>query len=104
MGFDKSGALLYLSNRTVKSQLARLYLYNENNSNFRLVHNEPDEIVSNLRAQGVLTENQDFLYYPGADLRGPIKIWEINYPAGIQVKQEFLNTSYPNPVLGISTR
>lgn len=102
MTMDKTGALLYLSNRTVKSQLARLYLYNEANPNFKLVHSEPDQIVSSLRSQGALAENEDFVYYPGADLRGPIKIWEINYPSGMQINQTYLQTSYPNPNLQIA--
>jgi len=93
IGIEDDGALLYLSNRTVKSQLARLYLYNEDNSNFKLAHTEDDFIISQIKAQDN-NFNDEFIVYDG--LRGPIKIWEINYPSDIQLKSEYLQIDYPN--------
>jgi hypothetical protein len=89
---DQNGALLYLSKRTVKSQLARLYLYQENNSNFKLVHSEDDFLVAQVKAQNPEFSG-DFIDYGG--LHGPIRIWEINYPSDVEFKEEYLSTNYP---------
>ncbi len=93
-----NGALLYLSKRTVKSQLARLYLYKEDNPYFRLVHSEDDFLVANLKSQ---TSNldSDIIYFQG--IRGPIRIWEINYPGITKVNEEFLKTEYPAELKGV---
>ncbi len=88
---EQRGALLYLSSRTVNSQLARLYLYDEKNTGFRLAHAESDIIVESLRSQGLSIG--EFIFFEG--LRGPIKIWEINYPADIKFNEEFISTDYP---------
>jgi asparagine N-glycosylation enzyme membrane subunit Stt3 len=93
---DKYGAMLYLSNRTVKSQLARLYLYKENNTNFELVHSEDDFFVAQIKAQNSGFDS-DFIEYQG--LRGPIRIWEIHYPKDISLREEFLTTDYPEDIL-----
>ena len=90
----KEGALIYLSKRTVKSQLARLYLYNEDNLNFRLVHSEDDFFVAQAKAN--FPEIGEFVYYSG--LRGPIKIWEINYPKDIKSKDKYLQIDYPKEI------
>jgi asparagine N-glycosylation enzyme membrane subunit Stt3 len=92
------GALLYLSERTVNSQLARLYLFGEKNSYFRLVHSQDNEIVERIKASGA--SNSDFVYFGG--LQGPIKIWQVSYPQGIQVNPDYLKPSYPNPNLSIA--
>ncbi len=84
-------ALLYLSNRTVKSQVARLYLYKEQNPYFELMHSEDDDLVRQLRTIANFTE--DFIYYEG--VHGPIRIWEIHYPSFIASNASFLNTQYP---------
>jgi len=91
VSIDRDGALLFLSNRTVKSQLARLYLYKEDNPNFKLVHSEDDFIIGQLRAQTGFTG--DFVNYQG--FRGPIRIWEINYPEGIKEDPKFLEIDIP---------
>ncbi len=88
---ENQGALMYLSNRTVKSQLARLYLYNENNPNFKLVHSEDDFVVAQLKAQ--TGAKDDFVLYGG--VRGPIRIWEINYPTGIEANPKYLEVLPP---------
>jgi len=95
VNIDKNGALLYLSNRTVKSQLARLYLYNEDNPNFKLVHSEQDDLVSQLKSFSPEYKS-DFIYYNG--FRGPIRIWEISYPSDIQLNPEFLERAYPESI------
>ena len=89
---NKIGAALYLSNRTVNSQLVRLYLFNEKSDYFKLVHNEENLLISNLKSQNV--NLGDFVYYQG--FQGPIRIWEINYPKDIKANPEFLKTDYPN--------
>jgi asparagine N-glycosylation enzyme membrane subunit Stt3 len=92
---NDKGALLYLSNRTVHSLLARKYLFGEEGS-FKLVLNEPNSAIAQIRAQGA--DLGDFAYYGGSFL-GPIKIWEIEYPSDIKVNPEYLRTDYPNKEL-----
>ncbi len=89
---DFNGAILYFSRRTVKTQFARLFLYKENNEFFKLVHSEDDFLVAQIKMQ--YPNLGDFVYY--GEVRGPIRIWEINYPSGIKSKQEYLQTEYPN--------
>ncbi|RMD67464.1 hypothetical protein D6817_01530, partial [Candidatus Pacearchaeota archaeon] len=93
---DRLGALLYLSRRTVKSQLARLYLYKEEDPYFKLVHSEDDLFIAQIKQQNP-SFPYDFLYFRG--FRGPIRIWEIHYPENITFKQEFINTQYPSEKL-----
>ena len=38
----------------------------------------------------------DFIMY--GDIQGPIKIWKIKYPAGIEKKEEYLQTGYPESI------
>jgi len=85
------GAAFYLSQRTVNSELVKLYLFNETSNYFKLVHTEEDLLVDNLKSQGI--NPGDFVYYQG--LRGPIKIWEISYPTDIKLNQTYLDTEYP---------
>lgn len=98
-GIDNSGAALYLSNRTVKSQLARLYLYNEENPYFKLVHSEDSYLVSQVKAINNATNN-DIIFF--GDIQGPIKIWEVKYPAGIEANESYLNKDYPNKLLNVA--
>ncbi|MBU0467061.1 MAG: hypothetical protein KJ718_01500 [Nanoarchaeota archaeon] len=91
---EQDGALLYLSKRTVNSQLARLYLYKEEGA-FKLVHSEDDFFVSQIKSQNP-GFNSDIMYYQG--VRGPIRIWEINYPDSIKLKEEYLNNHYPDEI------
>ncbi len=87
---EPNGALIYLSSRVVHSQLARLYLYGEQSSHFKLAHSEEDYITGILRTQGINTE---FVEFQG--FRGPIKIWEIDYPKNVVLKEEYLQIEYP---------
>jgi len=73
--FEETGAALFLSERNMRALWVRLYLLEEE-KNFELVHVEPDAIVENLKNQGIDIKN--FVYFQG--VRGPIKIWEVNYP------------------------
>ena len=93
---DYFGAALYLSKRTINSQLAKLYLFNQETSHFKLVHTEEDLILENLKQQKWESQG-NFVYYQG--IRGPIKIWEINYPSGIESNPEFLERQFPNQEL-----
>lgn len=89
---DEEGSLLYLSQRTVKSQLARHYLYNEENPYFELVHSEDDLFVAQIKNSNPDLDF-DFVYFQG--IRGPIKIWEINYPSNMELNEEYLSKKYP---------
>ncbi|VVB80304.1 Dolichyl-phosphooligosaccharide-protein glycotransferase [uncultured archaeon] len=93
------GAALYMSNRTINSQLVRLYLFDEKQAGFKLVHSENNYITNLLLSQG--TQVGDFVYYN--DFYGPIKIWEINYPKNITYKSEYLRTSFPDERLNLAT-
>jgi len=92
---DNSGAMLYLSRRTVKSQVARYYLYGEENENYKLVHVEDDFLVEQIKMQNPSFTNH-FIYYQG--FRGPIKIWEINYPADIEFDEKYVDRNYPEEI------
>jgi len=91
----KRGAGFYLSSRTVNSFLARKYFYGEE-GDFKLVYTENNYIIDMLKQQGF--DAGDFAYFQGQFL-GPIKIWEIEYPDDIEIKQEYLETTYPEELL-----
>lgn len=91
---NKDGALFYLSPKTINSNLVRLYLFDEKSKNFKLVNNQDNLIVANLKQQ--MPEIGDFIYY--REFHGPIKIWEINYPKNIEINQSYLQTKFPNPL------
>lgn len=92
VNIKQDAALLYLSNRVVKSQLARLYLYKENDPYFKLAHSEDDFLIASMKAQGAQIPN-DIVFFDG--VRGPIRIWEINYPKNIRLNEDYLSTFYP---------
>jgi asparagine N-glycosylation enzyme membrane subunit Stt3 len=89
---EQNGALIYLSKRTVKSQLARLYLYKEENPYFKLAHSEDDFVIEQIKTQNP-DFKEDIIYYQG--FRGPIRIWEVSYPQDIEFKEEYLSIDYP---------
>lgn len=89
MTINPFGAAIYLSPRTEKTLFAKLYLMNDplgEYENISLIHAEDDMVVRAMKAQSSAIE--DFVYYQG--FRGPIKIWEVDYPEGTQVYEEFL--------------
>ena len=87
------GALIYLSKRTVHSNLANYYLFDKKSDYFKLVHTEDDLIVQNIKSQN--PEIGSIIYYDG--LRGPIKIFSINYPAWVKRNETYLSVEVPNP-------
>jgi len=92
------GAALYLSKRTIHTNLVNLYLFNQNSDYFRLVHEEDNLLVENLKQQGL--KDVHFIYY--GEIQGPIKIWEIKYPSDIKTNPEFLATDYPDKELQVA--
>lgn len=85
------GAAIYLSPRLFRGMLSQTYVMNDPSnkfSNFKLVHTEPDLVVSQLRNQGASIP--EIVYFQG--FRGPIKIWEIKYTGKEKIKQEYLDT------------
>jgi len=90
-GLEEDGALLYLSEKTVKSQLARLYLYKENNPYFTLIHSQDSPVTEQLKNSGA-GNAEDIIYYNG--VQGPIRIWQINYPGNMSLNQTYLQTNY----------
>ncbi|MBU2562386.1 MAG: hypothetical protein KKF68_01875 [Nanoarchaeota archaeon] len=91
MNLNEIGALMYLSKRTIHSQLANLYLFNQESNYFKIVHVEDSAVVENLKFQGA--NIGDFIYYQG--FQGPIKIWEVEYPSNIEYNPEYIDTHYP---------
>jgi asparagine N-glycosylation enzyme membrane subunit Stt3 len=96
---QENGALIYLSSKVVHSQLARLYLFNLSDPYFKLVHTENDYVVKQLKAQNP-SFSKDFVVY--GDVRGPIKIWSINYPDNMVLNKSYLETKYPDLSLTIA--
>jgi len=88
---DNLGSSIYLSPKVSKSLFARLYLLEDVFGDYptmKLAHLEQDPFVNSLKSQGASIG--DFVYFQG--FRGPIKIWEVNYPSNILEKEEFLRT------------
>ncbi len=94
IGFEKDGALLYLSGKTVRSQLARLYLYKLDDPYFKLVHTQDSPFVEQIKPQIKDIELGDIVFYQG--VQGPIRIWEIHYPEGMQINSTYLQKNFPD--------
>ena len=89
MTINPIGAGIYLSPRTGKSLFAKLYLMDDPFDEYEdisLVHAEDAPVVKAMKAQGAAVD--DFVYYQG--FRGPIKIWDVGYPEGTLIYEEFL--------------
>lgn len=93
--FEPDGAMLYLSQRTVKSQFARLYLYKEESPYFKIAHSEDDIIIAQIKEQNQGIKEDIIFFNDAGGLRGPIRIWEVNYPSDIELKEQYLSTEYP---------
>ncbi|MFH1325744.1 MAG: STT3 domain-containing protein [archaeon] len=91
VNIDYMGMALYLSPKVSKSLFAQLYLLNNAFNTYptiNIAHSEPDPVISNLKSQGA---NLDEFAFIGG-FRGPIKIWKVDYPENILVKEEFQRT------------
>jgi len=89
---DNMGAIIYLSEKTKDSLLAKMYLMNDPLKEYpelTLVHSGLDQISNYLNFQGI--ETTEMVYYQG--IRGPIKIWNFNPGEDILIREEFLKTS-----------
>ena len=78
---DPEGAVMYLSEKTKDSLVAKLYLMDDPDDeydNLELVHSE---------------SNYPFIISYGGRLIGPIKIWRVTHPENIIPRDEFLITS-----------
>lgn len=92
VNIQQDGALIYLSERVAHSQLAKLYLYKQETGAFKLTHSEDDLVVASMKSQGALIEN-DIILFGG--VRGPIRIWEIDYPEDIEFDGQYLSEVWP---------
>lgn len=90
---DEFGATIYLSEKTMNSLFAELYLMDDPYDKYptiKLAHSQDDFVVESLKKQGIAIG--DFVYFQG--FRGPIKIWDTReIPENILVRDEFLQTS-----------
>ena len=62
---------------------ARLYLYGENIDSFELVYSDGDKGAPLINLRG--------------NIVGPIKIWKMKYPSGLEVKKEYRERILDNP-------
>lgn len=93
------GAMMYLSEKTQDTLLAKLYLMNDPNkeySDLKLVHEEEDFVIEILKAQN--WGLGEFVYFNG--LRGPIKIWEYTPSKTTKTHEEFLRLGSSNWTYG----
>ena len=77
------GSLIFLSKRVKDSMFARLYLYGENIDSFELVYSDGDKGAPLINLRG--------------NIVGPIKIWKMKYPSGLEVKKEYRERILDNP-------
>ncbi|MBM3230121.1 hypothetical protein FJZ22_00490 [Candidatus Pacearchaeota archaeon] len=96
------GAALYLSPKVIHSNIAHLYLFNQEVPEFTLVHEQEDAVIASIRAQNPTLLQGSFLHdevyggIRGGAFAGPIKIWEIKYPNHIQSNHSYLETTFPD--------
>lgn len=79
---DPLAAVMYLSPKVSKTLFAHLYLFGEESPYFKLVYSDE--------------ARTPFALYRGM-LIGPIKIWEVSYPGGLEIPKEFYGTELPDP-------
>lgn len=90
---NSMGVGIFLTERVRKTLFAKLYLFNQG-ENFELVHSEDDFFIADLKSRNI--SSKDFAEYQG--IRGPIKIWKVNYPVDIKENSDFLKTDYPKKI------
>ncbi|MDD5650700.1 MAG: hypothetical protein PHF86_09870, partial [Candidatus Nanoarchaeia archaeon] len=85
---NQFGALMYISPEVKQSNFARLYLFNQESKNFKLVYNDESSMpLAVLEGRGLI---------------GPIKIWKISYPANIIYNETYIQKELPDPrVMGV---
>ena len=89
---DDFGSVIYLSAKVSDGLFAQLYLMDNSENRYNTIsqaYSQPDAFVSQLRSQGVNSE--DIIYFQG--IRGPTKIWKVDYSDEIAIREEFLRTS-----------
>ena len=74
---NQIGAMLYLSPRVKRTLFTRLYLFNEEDENFRVAYSDENSIP--------------LAIYNGR-LIGPLKIWEVSYPDSLNIPEEYYGT------------
>ncbi len=89
---DQTGAMIYLSPKIHNSLMGRLYILNDYYKEYPSLTKarfEDDPAVDYFKqfTNGTLNE---FIWYQG--IRAPLKIWEVSYPVGTPVHNEFLDT------------
>jgi len=94
---EQEGAVIYLSPRVLRGFLGQVYILDDPFNNFpafEVAYKQNDFILQQFESQGV--ELNDFVYYQG--IKGPITIWDINYPAEQQANSEYLNIIFPEEI------
>ena len=76
------GAGLYVSEKVRKTNFVQLYLFEKPGKHFELVYNDKDQLPLAL--------------YNGRTI-GPLKIWEISYPANLEIPEYYYQDVLPNP-------
>ena len=92
---DPMGAAVYISPRIMKTFFGQVYLLNDPFNNFpqfELVHSEPDFILNYLNQYGAGLG--EFTEHGG--IKGPIKIWKVNYTGNEIIHEEDLLRSAPD--------
>ncbi len=97
-GINYLGAAFFLNEKALNALWVKLYLFNES-TNFQLVHTEDYPMIKELKEGGAPIPEIVVL----GDVLGPIKIWKVNYPDDIKVKEEYLQLNYPDERLIKST-
>ncbi len=82
---NPNGAAIYLSPRVRRTLFAYLYIYGLDSDIYKLVYNDQDKGAPLVVWRGRLI--------------GPLKIWKINYPTGVEKDPKFLTTSYSDPAV-----
>ncbi|MBI4154393.1 glycosyltransferase family 39 protein [Candidatus Woesearchaeota archaeon] len=86
--FQPYQAVLYISPEVRKTNFARLYLFNEASPYFKLVYSDEAQVP--------------IMLYSGRQF-GPMKIWEVSYPDGLEVPEYYSKHEYPDPNVTIAT-
>ena len=91
---DETGAIIYLSPRTFNSLMGRLYILGDPFNEYTTLKEanfQDDPAVAYFKqfTGGVMNE---FIWYQG--IRAPLKIWEVNYPEGTPVYEEFRDRNW----------